>query len=315
MFDMDTRISLRRLEVFCLVVEQGGVTRAAEHLFVAQPAVSSQIRALEEWVGTKLFLRTSGRLVLTDAGQRVYEWAQEMLARSLEMRRDVASLSDGHRGTLIVAASLAAGTYLLPPPLVALHAARPQVEIVINVAQPQDAVHATQSGEADLAIVAWDGRDTPDYLVGEHLHSEEIVLCASPGGPPATDAIERGEVAALPHADISSKAAFYRMLELQLRRQGVRDRNITIRLGHAETIKRVIRDHHLVGFIPRYVVDDELAAGTLREIKVDNLELEEHLWMFRRSGKVQTPLHEAAVEALREYLDARRPARDLESTA
>jgi phosphohistidine swiveling domain-containing protein len=78
--EMNMRISLRRLEVFCLVVEEGGVTRAAEHLFVAQPAVSSQIRALEEWVGTKLFARTGGRLVLTAAGQRVYAWAKETLA-------------------------------------------------------------------------------------------------------------------------------------------------------------------------------------------------------------------------------------------
>src|SRR3954463_4322297 len=79
--DLNMRVSLRRLEVFCLVVEEGGVTRAAEHLFVAQPAVSSQIRALEEWVGTKLFTRTGGRLVLTEAGHRVYQWAKETLAR------------------------------------------------------------------------------------------------------------------------------------------------------------------------------------------------------------------------------------------
>jgi DNA-binding transcriptional LysR family regulator len=304
---MDTRISLRRLEVFCLVVEEGGVTRAAEHLFVAQPAVSSQIRALEDWVGAKLFLRTGGRLVLTDAGQRVYEWSKEMLARSLEMRRDVASLGDGSRGTLIVAASLAAGTYLLPPPLVAFSAERAETEIVINVSQPQDALHVTQTGEADLAIVAWDGRETPDYLEGEHIHSEEIILCAAPDGPPETAVLDRKQVAALPHVDISTKAAFYRMMELQLRRQGVRDRNIVVRLGHAETIKRVIQDHKVVGFLPRYVVDDDLAAGTLREIEVTGLELEEHLWMFRRRDKVQSALQAAAIATLREYLDARRP--------
>lgn len=306
MLDMDTRISLRRLEIFCLVVEEQGVTRAAEHLFVAQPAVSSQIRSLEEWVGVKLFLRTGGRLVLTDAGQRVYDWSKEMLARTLEMRRDVAGLGDGTRGTLIVAASLAAGTYLLPPPLVAFSAERPQTEVVINVSQPDDALHATQTGDADLAIVAWDGRETPDFLEGEQIHSEEIILCAAPGGPPEADVVDRKQAAALPYADISSRAAFHRMLELQLRRQGVRDRNIVVRVGHAETVKRLIRDHQLVGLVPRYVVDEDLAAGTLREIEVSGLFVEEHLWMFRRRDKAHSALHAAAVAYLRAYLDARR---------
>jgi DNA-binding transcriptional LysR family regulator len=303
--ELNTRVSLRRLEVFCLVVEEGGVTRAAEHLFVAQPAVSSQIRALEEWLGAKLFLRAGGRLVLTDVGERVYQWAKETLARSLQMQRDVASLADGSRGTLIVAASLAAGTYLLPAPLVALRAERPEIELVINVSQPQDALHATQTGEADLAIVAWDGRETPDDLEGEHLHSEEMLLCAAPDGPPDSDVLDRSEVAALPHADVSSRAAFHRMIELQLRRQGVRQRNIVLRLGHAETIKRVIREHRMVALLPRYVVEDELAAGTLREVRVEDLRLQEHLWLFRRSGRPPAPLHEIAIEALRAYLAGR----------
>lgn len=308
--DMNMRISLRRLEVFCLVVEEGGVTRAAEHLFVAQPAVSSQIRALEEWVGTKLFARTGGRLVLTDAGHRVYEWAKETLARSLEMRRDVASLGDGTRGTIILAASPGAGTYLLPPPLIELRLARPEVEVVINVSQPMDALHAAQTGEADFAIVAWDQRDTPESLTGEHLHSEEIILCASPDGPPDTDVLERSQVAGLPHAGISTRTSYHRMLELQLRRQGVRDRNIVLQLGHADTVKRVVRDHHMVAFLSKYIADDELAAGTLRQIRVENLKLEEHLWMFRRTGKPQTRLHDVAIEAIRDYLAKREPAAD-----
>jgi DNA-binding transcriptional LysR family regulator len=305
--DMDMRISLRRLEVFCLVVEEGGVTRAAEHLFVAQPAVSGQIRALEEWIGTKLFARTGGRLVLTDAGHRVYEWAKETLARSLEMRRDVASLGDGTRGTIILAASPGAGTYLLPPPLIDLRLARPEVEVVINVSQPTDALHAAETGEADLAIVAWDQRDTPESLVGDHLHSEEIILCAAPDGPPDTDVLERSQVAGLPHVGISTRAAYHRMLELQLRRQGVRNRNIVLQLGHAETVKRALRDHQMVAFLSKYIVDDELAAGTLRQVRVENLKVEEHLWMFRRAGKPQTPLHEIAVDAIRDYLARRQP--------
>jgi DNA-binding transcriptional LysR family regulator len=60
------------LEIFCLVVELGGVTRAAERLLIAQPAVSSQIKSLESWFGAELFRRGSGRLTPTEAGERAY---------------------------------------------------------------------------------------------------------------------------------------------------------------------------------------------------------------------------------------------------
>lgn len=306
---MDTRVTLRRLEVFCAVVEAGGVTRAAEQLFVAQPAVSSQLRGLEEWVGTKLFVRSSAGMVLTDAGARVYEWATETLARGLEMRRDVAGLSDGTRGALVVASSQAAGTYLLPPALIALRAERPHTEIVVHVGQPQDVLHAAQTGGADLAIVAWDGQDTPDYLEGEHLHSAEVVLCAAPDGPPDGDVVDARAVAALPHTDVPREVTFHRMIELQLRRQGIGERNVLIRLGHAEAMKRAVRAHGMVAFLPRYVMEEELQRGELRAVTVGGVSLQENLWLFRRRGKRHSPLHEAAVTALRSHLAAAAAAR------
>jgi DNA-binding transcriptional LysR family regulator len=68
---MEPQLSLRRLEVFRLVVEERSVTRAAALLMIAQPAVSSQLRSLEEWVGARLFVRRGNQLFLTEAGERV----------------------------------------------------------------------------------------------------------------------------------------------------------------------------------------------------------------------------------------------------
>jgi DNA-binding transcriptional LysR family regulator len=302
---MDTRVTLRRVEVFCLVVEEGSVTRAAEHLFVAQPAVSSQLRTLEEWVGAKLFVRSGSRLVLTDAGRRVYDWGKELLAQSLEMQRDVAGLGEGTRGALVVASSMAIGTYVLPPIMIALQAQRPETEIVITVAQPQAALHAAEIGEADVAFVAWDGRDPPDHFVGEHLHSERIVLCASPSTLPGIDRLEPSDVPDLPHVDTPRSGTFHRMLELQLRQQGIGERNILIRLGHAEAMKRAVLANEMVGFLPLYVVEDDVRAGELRIIDVPGVSLHEELWMFTRRAKAKSPLHEAAVEAVKEHLATR----------
>ena len=300
------RVSLRRLEVFCIVVEVGGVTRAAEHLYVAQPAVSSQIRGLEEWLSVKLFFREGGRLLLTDAGERTYRWAKEMLFRTQELQREMASLGEGTQGAIAIAASIAAGTYLIPPVLMELRAARPRTEITLEVSQPQHVLASVEVGRADLAVVSWDGRDVPPQLEGEHLHSEEIILVASPDGPPEGDVVDVAHVAALPEIDVPTNVTWHRMLDIQLRRQGVRDRNVVIRLGHGESIKRMVRDHRLVAYQPRYVVAESLRRGEVREVEVTGLDLEEHLWLFMRAGKPSSPLIDACVDALREWLPPRR---------
>ena len=299
------RVSLRRLEVFCLVVEVGGVTRAAEHLFVAQPAVSSQIRGLEEWLGVKLFTRVGSRLQLTEAGERTYGWARETLARTQELQREMASLGDGTQGALAIAASIAAGTYLLPPALLDLRKSRPSADITLEVGQPQDALSRVETGSVDFAIVSWDGRDTPPQLEGEHLHSEEVILVASVEGPPEADTIEIADASALPEIGRPTSVNWHRMLELQLQRQGVRQRNVVIRLGHGESIKRMLRDHGLVAYQPRYVVEDSLARGEVREVTVNGLDLREDLWLFTRIGKPHSPLHGMCVETIRRHLAER----------
>ena len=79
---MDTRVTLTKLEVFSLVVELGGVSRAAEHLYVSQPVVSAHVRSLEERVGARLFYREGHHLVLTEAGRAVHGWATSAPART-----------------------------------------------------------------------------------------------------------------------------------------------------------------------------------------------------------------------------------------
>src|SRR4051812_45958842 len=111
---MEPQLSLRRLEIFRLVVEERSVTRAATLLMIAQPAVSSQLRALEEWLGARLFVRRGNRLVLTEAGERADAWAKGILASAAELRRGVEGIELGSGGTVVAAASMGVGSYLLP---------------------------------------------------------------------------------------------------------------------------------------------------------------------------------------------------------
>src|SRR5438552_2612975 len=152
---MDTRVSLHRLEVFCLIVDAGGVTRAAERLMVAQPAVSAQLRSLETALGAALFVRQGTTLILTEAGDRVYRWAREVLAGSQQVQREVDELSSGVAGTVVLAASMAIGTYLLPPIMAKLRAERPSADITVHIGEPATALRSVQLGDADFGVVTW----------------------------------------------------------------------------------------------------------------------------------------------------------------
>jgi LysR family transcriptional regulator, low CO2-responsive transcriptional regulator len=301
---LSQQLSLRRLEVFCIVVETGGVTRAAEQLMIAQPAVSSQIRALEEWFGAPLFARSAGRMSTTEAGDRAYRWAKETLARGASVQRDVQELASGGAGRVVVAASMGIGSYLVPPVLTRLRSERPGADITLHAEQPDQAVHSVEVGEADFAIVSWYDHLLPESLTAKHLGDEPMLLCASPGGPPGSEVIGTAELASLPLVSVPANVAFNSATEAQLRAAGVDRLNVVIRLGHAESMKQAVIDHGWVTFLPRYCTERDRAEGRLRGVTVQGLGLFERIVLIQRKDHYFSPLQTTALDAIRTAISA-----------
>ncbi|MHA3700883.1 LysR family transcriptional regulator [Jatrophihabitans sp. YIM 134969] len=297
---MDTHISLHKLEVFRLIVQNGGVTRAAEILGVAQPAVSAQLRSLEKAMGAALFVRAGNRLELTEAGRRVSAWAEEVLAGSEQVGRDVQQLAAGTTGSLRVASSMAIGSYLLPPIMTRLLRDRPGADITVHIGEPATALRSVAIGTADLAVVTWDDDLDTSGLHAQRLRDEPLVLCASPDGPPTGAAIGISELAALPFVGVPQPVTYHRMLARQLRAHGVLDLDVVLRLGHAEPIKRAVAANHWVALIPAYAVADDVAAGRLRTVEVRGMHLAEGIALITRDGGYLTPLARVAIDAIRD---------------
>jgi LysR family transcriptional regulator, low CO2-responsive transcriptional regulator len=295
---VDSRISLHRLEVFCLVVDAGGVTRAAEQLFVAQPAVSAQIRALESAAGAQLFSRQGSTLKLTEAGTRVYDWARQVLAGATAVSRDLAEITAGTAGSVRIAASMAIGSYLVPPIVARMRAQRPHADITVQIGEPTAMLHTVAIGSADFAIATWTPI-THDELSAELLWQEPLVLCASPAGPPDADSIALSEISRLPYVGVPQKNAFHAMLDGQLRAHGIDSWPHVLRLGHAEPIKRAVAEYGWVTLAPRYAVADELADGRLRAVEIRDARLKEGVGLYFRAGEYLSPLKQAAIAALR----------------
>lgn len=295
---MESQLSLRRLEIFCLVVELGGVTRAAERLLIAQPAVSSQIKSLEGWFGAELFRRGAGRLTPTEAGERAYRWAKETLAQSTSVHRDVQELAAGGGGRAVIWGSMAVGTYLLPDILTSVASERPGADITLNAAQPESAIRAVELGEADFAVVTSHDDRLPSTVRATPLGERPISLMASRDGKPEAQTITLGELYRLPLVHVPTNIAFHRSIEAHLRTQGLADLEPIIRLGHAESMKRAVIDRGWVAFMPDYCARAELASGELRRIAVQNLHLTERISLVQRRDHYLSPLQEAVMDAV-----------------
>src|SRR5438105_13037301 len=173
---MDTR----QLAAFCAVVERRSFSQAAARLGVTQPAVSLQIRALEERLGQRLLDRSGRRVEPTEAGMLLYRGAQKLLALEEQLVEQVSAGAEGAlTGRLEIGASTGPGGSVLPPLLCEFQAANTGTTIGLSVFDTQTVVDLVGRRELELGVVGAARRQRP--VVFEPLFRDEVVLACPPG--------------------------------------------------------------------------------------------------------------------------------------
>jgi LysR family transcriptional regulator, low CO2-responsive transcriptional regulator len=305
---LDNRISLQKLEVFCLVVELGGVGKAADHLHLAQPAVSAHLRTLQERLGAQLLYRDGRRMHLTEAGRSAYRWAREVLSRSQELVREIEGFAAGEAGSAVIASSMTVGSYLLPPVLSGFCLANPRARLTLHVWDPERAMQATEAGTADFALVITDAAIEQRIFTTESLGHEELVLVASPGDEQVGETASIPELARLRYVCSPGALARRRLVDSVLRELGVQQREIVLELGHPEPMKQATQAGLGVCLLVRSAVERELREGLLREVAIPHAPLHVPVTLVRGAGKRLTPLQGELIETFRDALRARSRA-------
>jgi DNA-binding transcriptional LysR family regulator len=147
-----TDLTTHQLEYFVAVAEERQFTRAAERLHVAQPSISSQIRRLEQILGTPLFYRGPGPLRLTDTGKELLPLARRVLKDLGEVVHGVSEVEGLRRGHVAIGATPSLGAALLPAVLARFHRRYPGVSLAVTERASQDLVEGLESGILDLAL-------------------------------------------------------------------------------------------------------------------------------------------------------------------
>jgi LysR family transcriptional regulator, low CO2-responsive transcriptional regulator len=301
-FGFDNRISLQKLEVFLLVVELGGIGRAADHLNVSQPVVTAHMRTLQERVGAKLIYRDGQQMRLTEMGEAVHDWAKEVLTRSREVARQIQGLADGAAGTAVVASSMSVGSYMLPDIVSAFVQARPRASITLLVSDAEDAKAAAERGDADFAIVTSDSQPEEANLQAEAICDHDLILVAAPNDAHVGDVVTVDGLAGLRYVCSPSGRPRRRLVDTAMAAIGVRDRRIAIQLGHPEALKSATAYGLGVCLMLRSSVSGELDAGILREVAIEDAHLTVPIVLIRRTDKRFSPLQSVLMATICETL-------------
>jgi DNA-binding transcriptional LysR family regulator len=174
-------MELRQLQYFVAVVRHGQFTRAAEELWVTQPALSQQVRRLEAELGVELLRRTSRGVVPTPAGEELLVRAEAALAELERARADMDRHAGATRGRVRVAATAAEAPRLLEA-LAAFHRAHPALQVALRHASEAEVVALAQRGSVDVAVAGLDG-PAPAGLDATLLAEEPLHAIGAPDDP------------------------------------------------------------------------------------------------------------------------------------
>ena len=293
---MDTR----QLAAFCAVVERKSFSEAAERLGVTQPAVSQQIRSLEERVGQQLLDRSGRRVEPTEAGNRLYRSAQRLLALERQLLEEVAGDAEGPlRGQLAIGASTGPGGTVVPVLLCEFAEANPEVTVDLTISDTQTIVDRVARRELELGIVGATPRNRS--VAYEPFFRDEVVLVCPPGHAFAGKTVSLEELRGERLIAMQEGAGVRQVIDDELREKGMRLRDLDVRLelGLQESVKSAVEAGHGVTFISRTAVEPELARGTLAAARVRGLEPSREISLVRAAGRVSTRVADAFVEFAR----------------
>jgi DNA-binding transcriptional LysR family regulator len=148
---------------------------------MTQPAVSAQIQHLRDFVGLPLLVRDGRRVVLTDAGKILYDYAREVLATTEAMQRRIAEIASGETDQIVVAANRSYSAILLPPIVTRFGLEHRGLRITVVQAVGQELIDLVRSGKADVGICAVDA--IPDELTPAHLGSDRLLVVEATSAP------------------------------------------------------------------------------------------------------------------------------------
>ena len=254
----------RRLQVFHTVAKQLSFTKAADLLFMTQPAVTFQVKQLEEHFNTRLFDRSHGKIALTSAGDLVLLYAERILALSAELETRMGEITGEIRGPLLIGASTTIAEFMLPRILGEFSVLHPEVQARLTVANSDTIEHRVADHSLDVGLI-----ESPSHLLTlntEACSEDELVVICGPKHKLATaTSLTPQQLVSLPYISRESGSGTREFTDAYFNRVGIspEDLNTVMELGSPEAVKGMVETGLGYAIVSRATITKELSLGLL----------------------------------------------------
>ncbi len=287
-----------QLQTFLEVARHASFSRAAEKRFRTQPAISSQIRALEDEVGAKLFDRSGGKVSLTAAGKAFLKYVQETLDARKSILTTLAEMEHIPRGAITVGANEGTCLHILPEVFADFKKQYPNVSVNIKSADYAAILESVIDNSVDFGVVSLPVKD--NRLTVILIHQDELVIIAPPNHPlEKMKAAMVGDLARFPL--VLPKAGHTRdALDNLFRERGLKP-HYSMELNSSELLKRFVAAGVGVGFIARSNVQNDVRGGVLAAIPMADAQLRRDLALVFRKDKTLSRAALAFIEIAKNH--------------
>lgn len=275
-------MNIESLRMFCRVVDEGSISKAARLGFVSQPAVTRQIRQLENQYGLSLFDRNNGKLKLTKAGKVLYPYAREIIELDHISHEAMQEVLGNQETVLNVGASLTIGEYLLPGLLGRFSKLYPDIKFSLLIGNTPYMLSKLDANEIDIAMVESEVK-SEEYKFQKIADDELVLVSSFRHSWSKKDVINIDDLAGEKMIWREKDSGTRLIVENALRKRGILHK-ITdeMELGSMQSIKSAVEADLGVSILPRITIQKELKYGTLREIPVKDFTLMRDLWIVQK---------------------------------
>jgi len=260
-----------RLKVFHTVATRLSFTKAAEELFITQPAVTKHIHEIEQHFKVKLFERDGRKVRLTAAGQTLLRHTSELFALYRNLEFEMHTQADKKAGRLRVGASTTVAQYVLPPVLASFHQKFPDIRITLTTDNTEQVEQALQQHQVDIGII--EGRAKNNAFRYTPFLKDELVLVANSVNPLLKKSIKPDELLKLPLLLREPGSGTLEVIAHALRPLGIRISQLKkeMQLSNTESIKGYLQHSHCLAFLSKHAIQSELEQRTFSIIDVKGL--------------------------------------------
>ncbi len=260
----------RRLQVFYTVAKQLSFTKAAELLFMTQPAVTFQVKQLEEHFNTRLFERSHGKIALTPAGELTLDYAERILNMTAEMETRISELTGQVSGPLLIGASTTIAEYMLPRLLGEFKRLHPETQARLTVANSETIEHKVADHTLDLGLIESSSHN-PNLVTQVCCEDELVMICSQDSDLSKLAMVRPQQLATYPYISREQGSGTRECIDDYFRFNGVSqdEVNLVMELGSREAIKGAVSAGLGMAIVSITTVAKEVKLGDLVAVPLD----------------------------------------------